>query len=114
MVPDETKIRLFKAVILPNLLYGSEVLVPLATHRKRLQAFIMKCLWVVLGVTRWDKMRNKHLQSVGGLERLEVMIMRRSLCWLGHVERMEDSRLPKSLLVRRPDRPPMPHRISGQ
>ncbi len=58
----------------------------------------MGCLQVVLGVTRWDKMRNAHLQSMGGLERVEVMIMSR-IRWLGYLERMEDTHLSKSLLV---------------
>ena len=47
-------------------------------------------------------MRNTQLQSLGGLNRVEVMVMRRRLCWLGLLERMEDSRLSKCLLVCRP------------
>ena len=31
-----------------------------------------------------------------------MVIMRRRLRWLGHIERMDDSRLPKCLLVCRP------------
>ena len=46
--------------------------------------------------------RNTELRSIGHLERVEVMIMRRSLQWLGHVERMADYRIPKCLLVCRP------------
>ena len=53
----KTKLRLFKAIILSTLLYGSETWVPSAKHTKRLQAFIMGCLRVVHGVTKWDKMR---------------------------------------------------------
>ena len=98
----KTKLRLFKAVVLSTLLYGSETWVPLAKHTKRLQAFIMGCLRVVHGVTKWDKMRNVQLRSLGGLDRVEVMVMRRRLCWLGHLERMEDSRIPKCLLACRP------------
>ena len=90
----ETKLRLFKAVVLPTLLYGSETWVPLAPHLKRLQAFIMGCLRVILGVSRWDKMRNTELRSLAGLERVEIMLMRRRLRWLGHVQRMEGCRLP--------------------
>ena len=98
----KTKLRLFQAIVLSTLLYGSETWAPLAKHTKRLQAFIMDCLRVVLGVTRWDKMRNTQLLSLGGLDRVEVMIMRRRLCWLGHLERMEDPRLPRCLLACQP------------
>ena len=55
-MPEETvtktKLRLFRAIVLSTLLYGSETWVPLAAHTKRLQAFIMGCLRVVLGVTQ--------------------------------------------------------------
>ena len=101
-VKTATKMRLFKSVVLSTLLYGSETWVPSAANLKRLQAFIMGCLRVILGVTRWDKKRNTELRSMAGIERVEVMVMRRRLRWLGHVERMADSRIPKGLLVCRP------------
>ena len=97
-----TKMRLFKSVVLSTLMYGSETWVPSAAHMKRLQAFIMGCLRVILGVTRWEKKRNTELCSMAGIERVEVMVMRRRLRWLGHVERMDDTRLPKCLLVCKP------------
>ena len=62
----------------------------------------MGCLQVILGVTRWDMKRNTTLRSLGDMERVEVMVMRRKLRWLGHIERMEDSRLPKCFLVCKP------------
>ena len=98
----ETKLRLFKAVVLATLLYGCETWVLLATHLRRLQSFVMRCLRVILGVSRWDRMRDTELRSLGGLERVEVMIMRRRLRWLGHVERMKESRIPRCLLVCKP------------
>ena len=88
-------------MVLATLLYGCESWVSLAGHLKCLQTFIMGWLWVILGVSRWDRMRNTNLQSMGGLEKVEVMVMRRRLRWLGHVERMDVSRLPKRLLVSR-------------
>ena len=68
---------------------------------KRLQVFVMGCLQVILGVSWWDKKRNSELRSLGGLERVDVMVMRRRLRWLGHMERLDISRLPKCLLVSR-------------
>ena len=97
-----TKMRLFKSVVLSTLLYGSETWVPSADHMKRLQAFIMGCLRVILGVTRWDKKRNTELRSMAGIEGMEIMVMRRRLRWLGHLVRTDDTRLPKCLLVCHP------------
>ena len=36
---------------------------------------------------------------MAGVERVEMMMMRRSLRWLGHVARIEETRIPKCLLV---------------
>ena len=81
-----TKMCLFKSVVLSTLLYGSETWVPSTAHINCLQAFIMVCLWVILGATRWDKKRNTVLCSMVGIERVEVMVIRRRLHWLDHVE----------------------------
>ena len=46
-----TKMRMFKAAILPTLLYGSETWAPLAKQMKWLQCFVMRCLRIELGVS---------------------------------------------------------------
>ena len=51
-----------------------------------------------MGVTRWDQKRITELRAMAGVERVEMMLMRR-LRWLGHVARMEEIRIPKCLLV---------------
>ena len=97
-----TKLCLFRLVVLTTLLYGSETWVPLAAHMKRLQGFVMGCLRVILGVTRWDMKRNTMLRCLDEMERVETMIMKRRLRWLGHLKRMENSQIPKCFLVCRP------------
>ena len=57
-IKTSTKMRLFKSVVLATLLYGSETWVPTSPQLKRLQSFIMWCLRVILGVSRWDQKRN--------------------------------------------------------
>ena len=40
-------------------------------------------MWhVILGGTRWNKKCNIELWSVAGIERVEVIVMRRRLHWL--------------------------------
>ena len=111
-IKTRTKIKLFKSVILSTLLYGSETWVPLVTHVKHLQVFIMRCVRVILGVTRWDQKRNTELRAAAGLERVEVMLMRRRLRWLGHVARMEETCIPKCLVVSKLARGK--HSVGGQ
>ena len=53
-----TKCRLFKAVILPVLLYGSESWAPLNHHFQRLNTFVNQCLRTILGLSLFDKIRN--------------------------------------------------------
>ena len=84
--------RLFKAVVLLTLLYDSETWAPIAIHVKRLQGFIMKCVQVILGMTRWDEKRNTDLRAKAGLKRVEVMMMKRRLRWLGHVAWIKELR----------------------
>ena len=63
----------------------------------------MRCVWVILGVTKWDEKRNTELRAMAGLESVEVMLMRRRLRWLGNVAKMEETRIPKCLLACKPD-----------
>ena len=68
---------LASTVVLSTLLYGSETWTPIATHIKRLQVYIMRCAWVILGVTEWDEKRNTKLRALAALARVEVKLMRR-------------------------------------
>ena len=60
------------------------------------------CLRAILGVSRRDMKRNTELRLMAGIQRVEVMVMRRRLHWLRHVERIADSRIPMCLLVCQP------------
>ncbi|CAF5223980.1 unnamed protein product, partial [Rotaria magnacalcarata] len=48
----QAKVRIFKACILPVLLYGSEIWCLKAVEEQRLNTFYMKCLRTLLGVGR--------------------------------------------------------------
>ena len=43
--------------------------------------------------------RNATLWYLSEMDRVETMVMKRRLRWLGHIERTENSRLPKCFLV---------------
>ena len=103
MVPAKNKVLIklkpFKAVILPTLLYGSETWNLLQHNIQQLQVFVNRCLRIITGFSLWEKMRNTQLRNKAYIDRVDVMIQKRGLQWLGHVERMHDDRLPKKLLV---------------
>ena len=94
-----TKLRMFKAAVLPTLLYGSETWAPVAKQLKRLQSFVMRCLRVILGVSVREKQRNTEIRARANIETVEAMIRKRRLRWLGHVARMDPGRIPRKLLV---------------
>ena len=48
----ETKLKVYHAVVLPSLLYGSETWTVYARHLQKLQSFHMRCLRQILHV-RW-------------------------------------------------------------
>ena len=97
------KVRMFKAVVLPTLLYGSESWTPLSEHVKRLQGFVMRCLQIILGRSVREKRRHTELRKLGGVERMDTLLRYRRLRWLGHVARMGQWRILGGLLVCKPD-----------
>ena len=58
----------------------------------------MSCLRKILGITWKDRVPHTVVLERTGCVSLESMINRNLLRWLGHVIRMDDSRLPKQLL----------------
>ena len=98
-IKQSIKLRMFKAAIVPTLLYGSETWTPLSQHLKRLQSFVMRCLRIILGISVREKQRNTTVRSMARIETVETMIRKRRLRWLGHVARMKPDRIPRQLLV---------------
>ena len=94
-----TKLRMFKAAILPTLLYGSETWAPLSKHLKRLQSFVIRCLRIILGVSVKEKRRHTDIRARANIDTVETMVRKRRLRWLGHVARMDPERIPRQLLV---------------
>ena len=99
----KNKLCIFKAVVLPTLLYGSETWAVLGPHLHRLQSFVMHCLRIILGVSMHEKMRNTEIRELANMETVESMIRRRGLRWLGHMARMPQSQMPRQLMVCRPE-----------
>ncbi len=99
------KMRLFRSLIIPILLYGSETLTLLKMEINKLEIFQMQCLRQILDISRLDRLRNETVrQQYGNQPTIEEAIQKRRLQWFGHVCRMDISRLLYKLLWRQ--RPP--------
>ena len=53
----------------------------------------MKCLRPMVGVTKWDRIRNEEIRRRAVIEETRAeKVDRRVLRWFGHVERMDEGR----------------------
>ena len=60
----------------------------------------MKCLRSLDGVSRMDRVRNEEVRRRAGIEReLASRTDQRVLRWFGHVERMDDYRMARRVLM---------------
>ena len=55
----------------------------------------MKCLRSLVGVSRKDRVRNEEVRRRAGIERVDQRVLR----WFGHVERMDEYRLARRVLM---------------
>jgi hypothetical protein len=93
----KTKIRLYSALVVSTLLYGSETWPMTANNRKRLEAAHHKWLRSILHISRRDKVTNKDVRERKGQEDMETIIRKRRLQWMGHIVRMDENRRAKQV-----------------
>ena len=98
-----TKRKIYQACVLSVLMYGAECWTPLRRHVKKLNTFHHRCIRAILGVSnkqQWtEKITMAELRRrFGDKETVGEKIQRRRLEWLGHLARMPEHRVPKSVL----------------
>ena len=89
-----TKVKCYRAYVLPFLLFGSETWALSKEQPLMLERVHTSCLRSILGVKLSDRHSNAQVRSVCGIASLAAMITTNRLRWLGHVGRMEAGRLP--------------------
>ena len=98
MLTTNTKMRVYQACVLSTLLYGSEAWTLYSYQERRLNAFHMRCLRRLLGITWQDRVTNIDVLAKAGMPSMFAILTQRRLRWLGHVTRMVDGRIPKDML----------------
>ena len=83
--------------MLPSLLYGCETWTPYRKHLKQLERFHMNSLRSILNIKWQDRIPNTEVLSMAESTSIEAIILKSRLRWVGHVIRMENTRLPKQL-----------------
>ena len=81
------RLRIFRACVLPVLLYGSETWCLTVKQEQRINTFYNKCLRTIIGVNIADKMSNEILLNITGQPPIGNIIRRNRLRWFGHANR---------------------------
>lgn len=92
-----TKISVYMAIVLPNILYSAETWTVYSRHIRMLDQFHLRCLRKILNIRWSDRVRNTEVLRRANVCGLEAYLMRRQLRWCGHVSRMADQRLAKHI-----------------
>ena len=90
----DTKLKVYKAVVLPSLLYACETWTVYSQHAKQLNASHMRCLRTLLCVTWRHRVPDTKVLQRAKMESIHAILMHSQLRWAGHVHRMDNCRLP--------------------
>nr|VZI36610.1 unnamed protein product [Spirometra erinaceieuropaei] len=92
-----TKLKMYKAVILPTLLYGAETWTVYAKQARRLNHFHLSCFRRILRLNWQDRIPDTDVLERTGILSIYAILRQIQLRWSGHLVRMDDERLPKRL-----------------
>jgi len=94
--------KFYKVVVRPSLLYGSETWVTKQKDMTRLEAAETRFLRSVTGYTRLDKIRSEDIRQELENSGIQDMIHKYKQNWINHLERMDNTRLPKYAITYKP------------
>ncbi|KAJ8710705.1 hypothetical protein PYW08_009220 [Mythimna loreyi] len=97
-MPLKLKGKIYKSVIRPVILYGSECWAVKKTDEKRLHVAEMRMLRWMCGVTRMDKVRNEYIRGSLKVAPVTEKLKGNSLSWYGHVKRRDETHVTKRVL----------------
>ena len=94
----DTKLKVYKAVVLLTLLYACEIRTVYQRHAKRLNHFHTICLRKLLKIKWQDRIPDTEVLKRAGMQSVHTLLKLAQLRWTGHVTRMHEERLPKKIL----------------
>ena len=103
------KVKTYKTIILPVVLYGCETWSVTLREEHRLRVFENKVFRKIFGAKKdeiteqWRKLHNAELHALYSSPNTIRSLKSRRLRWAGHVARMEQSRNAYRVLVRKPE-----------
>jgi hypothetical protein len=108
LISKSLKIKIYKTVILPVVLYGCETWFLTLREEHRLRVFEKRVLRKVFGPKReedgsWRKLHNDEIHRLYSLPNIVRVIKSRRMRWAGHVARMGEGRGVYGVLFWRPE-----------
>jgi len=94
--------KIYKVVARPSLLYGSETWVNTKRDMTGLEAAEMRLVRSVTGYTRLDKIRSEVIRKELEICGIQDVRLEYKQNWINHLERMDNTRLPKHALNCKP------------
>jgi hypothetical protein len=106
LISKNLKIKIYKTVILPVVLYGCETWSLSLREEHRLRVFENRVLRKIFGPKRdedgsWIKLHNDELHSLYSSPHIVRVIKSRRMKWAGHVASMGEGRDVYRVLVRK-------------
>jgi hypothetical protein len=99
LLPKNLKIKIYRIIILPVVLYGCETWSPTLREESRLRVFENRVLRRVFGRKRdeatgeWSKLRIEELIDLYSLPNIVRVVKLIRMRWTGHVTRMVEERV---------------------
>ncbi|CAK1577904.1 unnamed protein product [Parnassius mnemosyne] len=97
-MPIRLKGKIYKSIIRPVVMYGSECWAVKKKDENRLHANEMRMLRWMCGVTRMDKIRNEYIRGSLKVAPVVEKVRGSRLAWFGHVMRRNKSHVTKRVL----------------
>ena len=89
-MPVAVKGKVYRTMVRPVLIYGSETWTLKRREEERLERTEMRMLRWILGLTLRDKKRNADIRRILGVACITDKIREARLRWFGHVQRREE------------------------
>jgi hypothetical protein len=109
LLSNNAKIKIYRTVILPVVLYGCETWSVTLREEHRLRVLKNRVLRRIFGPKRdgvtgeWRRLHNEDLNDLYSSSKVIRVIKSRSMRWAGHVARMGEGRGAYRILVEKPE-----------
>jgi hypothetical protein len=109
LLSKNLKIKIYRTIILPVVLYGCKTWSRTLREERRLRVSENRVLRKVFGPKRdevtgeWRKLHNEELNDLYSSPNIARVVKSRRMGWAGHVERMGEERGVQSVLVGKPE-----------